>query len=301
MPAVMPFVVPARRLVATLAALLLLGSGLVAPAAPAFAAVSLAAGVEAPDRVLLGEPATVTVTAENTGDADQYNLSFRHVLPAGVEYVAGSSSEHLGEPEVRTGPSGETVLLWVNVSDLPVGGVQRLTYRVLPGVAELPVASTFTSQATVHASTDERTVPRFDGEGTYAPLPVTTSATSGAATTTVTAIRVAKSEPSPEHELLRGVHAHPTVFTLDVTNNGHHPTEDVVVVDHLPAQLELLLCGDVDNTAGGAVEYPGAPRLDAGPDVTTSCPEPASVTTVEDPAGLPAGVYTRVEWHLGTL
>jgi len=55
----MPFVVPARRLVATLAALLLLGSGLVAPAAPAFAAASLAAGVEAPDRVLLGEPATV--------------------------------------------------------------------------------------------------------------------------------------------------------------------------------------------------------------------------------------------------
>ena len=35
----------------------------------------------------------------------------------------------------------------------------------------------------------------------------------------MSAIRLQKSEPSPEGELLRGVHDHTTVYTLTVTNN----------------------------------------------------------------------------------
>ena len=33
----------------------------------------------------------------------------------------------------------------------------------------------------------------------------------------------------------------------------------------------------------------------------TPCTQPISVETVEDPAGRPAGVYTKVTWHMGDL
>ena len=44
------------------------------------------------------------------------------------------------------------------------------------------------------------------------------------ATTQVTAIEVEKSEPSPEGELLRGVHTQTTVYTLTVRNNEQAAT-----------------------------------------------------------------------------
>ena len=55
---------------------------------------------------------------------------------------------------------------------------------------------------------------------------------------------------------------------------------------NFPAGLEFLGCGTWDNTtssptSGSTVEYPGAPRLDVStPDLTTNCPIPVSVTTV---------------------
>jgi hypothetical protein len=119
------------------------------------------------------------------------------------------------------------------------------------------------------------------------------------ASTRVTAIEVTKEEPSPEGELLRGVHDHTTVYTLTVTN-GHEATTDTgVVTDLIPAGMEFLGCGGVDNTTTGP-EYPGAPSLAATPRVA-GCVIPASVSTVTNPLGVPAGVYTQVTWNVGDL
>ena len=73
-----------------------------------------------------------------------------------------------------------------------------------------------------------------------------------------------------------------------------------MVTDYLPASLEFLGCGGVDNTTTGP-EYPGAPSLTATPAVGTDCPTPVSVDTVSAPAGLAPGVYTQVTWDVGTL
>ncbi len=140
-------------------------------------------------------------------------------------------------------------------------------------------------------------MPKFDATG--AATGGFTQSAADSATTTITAITVEKSEPSPEGELLRGVHDHTTVYTLQVTNNDARATNGVTAVDYLPAALEFLGCGGVDHTTTGP-EYAGAPSLSATPAVTP-CVSPASVTTVVNPSGLPAGTYTRVQWALGNL
>ena len=91
-----------------------------------------------------------------------------------------------------------------------------------------------------------------------------TESASDLASTHVSALRLQKSEPSPEGELLRGVHDHTTVYTLTVTNNHGAATTGAGVVDLIPAGLEFLGCGGVDNTTTGP-EYPGAPSLAATP------------------------------------
>ena len=71
------------------------------------------------------------------------------------------------------------------------------------------------------------------------------------ATTGVTAIRVTKSEPSPEGELLRGVHDNTTPYTISVENSHVGPTSGVKVVDFIPAGLEFLGCGLTENSPRG--------------------------------------------------
>ena len=58
-----------------------------------------------------------------------FNLSFRDVLPAGVSYLAGSSTP---APQViNDQPSlGMTTLIWSNVADLAPGSDFELTYEV---------------------------------------------------------------------------------------------------------------------------------------------------------------------------
>ncbi|HWR86300.1 MAG TPA: hypothetical protein VN200_09930, partial [Rhodoglobus sp.] len=86
------------------------------------------------------------------------------------------------------------------------------------------------------------------------------------------------------------------------TNQG--ASDAVVVVDYLPAGLEFLGCGQVDHTAPGVVEYDGAPRLTVVPAPDgdpADCRTPASVTTVTNPETGLNGVFTRVEWQLGSM
>ena len=284
----------------------LLLSYLVLPVLPAAAAAGITLAKSAPSTVRAGAPVTYRLSAANPAanpDADnEWNLAFRDVLPPGLTYVTGSTTPAgAGEPTVVPGAAG-TTLVWSNVADLQVGSTFELGFQAVPDPDVYPVGSTVPNSAQAYTNTDPFVSPSFDAAGVLEPGTATESAADGA-TTTVSALDVTKSEPSPEGELLRGVHDHPTVYTLRVRATDAAGTDGVVVTDYLPADLEFLGCGGEDFSSGP--EYPGAPLLDGTPDVP-DCVAPDTVDTVVDPppdAGttFPPGVYTRLRWVLGDL
>ncbi len=289
-----------RRLVAVLVACTVVAVGLVG-LIPEAAAAAITTTKTASASVRAGAPITMSVTVRNpvgATAAPEYNVSIRDQLLAGVTYVAGSTvPSTFGEPRIVVS-GGRQVLLWENISDLPVGAGITLTFQVTPAPATYPVGSTVTNQAQSYANTDPRIAPTFGATGTITTGTATQSATSNTTSTVISAIDVTKSQPQPEAEVLRGVHR-PTVYTLTVSDTTVAATTGVTVVDYIPAGMEFLGCGTVDNSA--ALEYPTAPGLDAVADLTTDCLTPVAVDTVTNPPGQPAGVYTQVTWSLGTL
>ncbi len=159
-------------------------------------------------------------------------------------------------------------------------------------------------------------IPVFDGSTGVGGLAGAAETSSDLDTThvSVQALRLTKHEPSPEIELLRGVHDHQTIYTLTVENTPQGDTTGVTVVDYLPAGLEFLACATADNTAdspllydgsgtlGGSLEYPGAADI-TGASPGADCLPPVAVETVDSgvPAPLGAGVYTKVTWNLPDL
>ena len=271
--------------------------------------VALAAGSpnisltkSAPAKALFGSPSSVTLTASSpAGQPYGYNLSFRDVLPAGVSYVAGSSSP---APTVLANKpaAGQTTLIWSNVSDLSPNGSRSLSYQVMATTSgALRVGDSYTNNAGayIEGTGGERTLPRFDANGQPVAGSFTGSAIASAATELIP-LRIVKNEPSPEGELLRGVHANQTIYTLTVSNNLVNATNGVVVDDYVPAALEFLGCGGIDNGTTG-VEYPGSGSLAGSVIAPATCPTPTLVDTVLNPAGYPAGIYTHVRWTLGNL
>lgn len=276
--------------------------------------------VSAPS-ILAGESASVTLTAHNpSSTTNDYNLSYRYVLPAGASYAAGSTTPtSIDEPATYTitdSPANATtgaaavthqVIVWSNASDLPIGDTATLTFALTLDPKVFPVGSRVTaSTAEVFANSDPRTLPKFD---TTAGSPTAGSSTGagytayGTATpnsTTVGAIKISKTEPSPETELMRGVHNQTTVYTLTVTNTIEGMTDGVVVVDDIPAQLEFLGCGGVDNSALRTAEYTNSGPLSGTPNPGTDCLTPYSVDTVNNPGTL-TGVFTEVTWKIGLL
>ncbi len=293
-------------------------------ALPAAAADTVTVTKSAPSEVLVGEPLTFTLTASAPASNVNpvFNGSFRDVLPVGVRYVPGSASPAgVGEPRIVTAQvevspgvtRPQQTLLWVNIGDLQRASTFSLTFRAEPiDPAWYPAGSTMTNAAGGYGSTNPRQVPRFDAQGRPVLTPTTVAGEATPTTTRVTALQVTKSEPSPEGELFRGVHSNTTVYTLRVRTAPGGGTNGTVLTDYLPAGLEFLGCGGVDNTPAGSpapnvsgVEYPTAPRLTATP-APPGCQTPATVTTVVNPTGpgVPpglAGVYTQVTWNLGTL
>src|SRR5918992_2620525 len=292
-----------RRLAALLVAL-----GILLAAAPAaLAQPDITLDKQAPAAVLYGDDSTVTLRAANPADQPYgYNLSFRDVMPEGVSYVPGSAS--VAPRIIPNAPSGnQTTLIFENVSDLSPGSSYGLTYQVTHDTAEYAIGDTYVNQAGAYINEDPRFVPDFAPDGT--PLSDYTGSATDTASTTINAIEIEKSEPSPEGELLRGVHDHRTVYTLNVRNNGIEPTTGLVVHDYLPAGLEFLGCGTGDNTTDAPTnpdtspeEYAGSGPLNAGgtPSGLTDCPTPQSVETVlddpDDGGPLPFDVYTHVVW-----
>jgi large repetitive protein len=281
------------------------------PVAPAQAAGSnLTLSKSGDATALIDAPISYTLTAHNgsTGTTyNLYNLSFRDVLPVGVSYRAGSTSrpKGMGDPQIitiGTAPATQQVLIWSNVSDLPIGADQTVAFQVDADPTTYPVGSTVRNTGYVYGQTDPRTIPKFDGSGNPQSGSYTDAATSAEFDTRITAITIAKSENSPEHELMRGVHDDTAVYTLKVTNNDYKATDGNTVIDYLPAGLEFLGCGGVDN--GTTQEY-GARTLAGTPAPGGTCVTPASVDTIALAAGnaqgLAAGVYTQVTWTVGDL
>ncbi len=305
------FVCTPRRLAAlvTAVSLAVLGSVVILPSiADAAPNPGITATKQAPATVLAGQPIAFTLSAgnpsSNAGAQPEYNASFRDVLPVGVTYTPGSTTPAgAGEPTIYTN-AGQQTLVWTDVDDVQLDSTAGLTFSTTIDNTLLPVASVVLNTATAYASTDPRTTPAFDATGAPVANASVQTATSNQTSTTISAIKITKDEPSPESKLLRGVHDHPTIYTLTVTNTTKAATNATTVTDYLPAQEEFLGCGQTDNSAG--VEYPGAPALTATPAVGANCPTPISVDTVANPPAngsvvYPPGIYTKVVWSLGTL
>jgi fimbrial isopeptide formation D2 family protein/uncharacterized repeat protein (TIGR01451 family) len=259
-----------------------------------------------PAQALIGTQQEVHLTASNPlGEERGYNLSFRDVLPKGVAYVGSATPV---EPRVLTNAPGpeETTLIFENVADLSANSKYNLSFKVepQPAIFQITKLHEYTDHAEAFVDSEPRFKPGFNAKGEAIAGTFTGNASANA-TTELTAVEVVKSEPSPEGEILRGVHEHQTVYTLTVKNNHVGPTGELEVEDLLPAGLEFLGCGTVDNTTdtktnpGSSEEYAGSGPIDPGH--APAAPEcakhqPYYVGTVLNPPGHPAGVYTQVKW-----
>ena len=84
------------------------------------------------------------------------------------------------------------------------------------------------------------------------------SATSNQTSTSVTALAITKAEPSPEAKLLRGIHDHPTVYTLTVTNTARAATNAVAAPTTCRPARSSSAAASSTTAAGSSI--PGAPR-----------------------------------------
>lgn len=262
---------------------------------------------------LYGDPVEVTVSAQNPqGQPYGYNLSYRVVLPAGVSYGGGGPT---GPKEILDAPApGQTTLIFSNVSDLSPGATKAFTFQADYDKAVYDAGDSFPVVAQAFVNSNPRFVPKFSAQGVPAG-PATKSFTGYtpevSGTQALKALEVEIDEPSPEGEILRGVHEHQTVYTLKVTNNRVNPTTGTKLNAYVPAGLEFLGCGGpgADNTTdaptnpGSADEYPGSGPIVVNP--LTDCVEPESVETeLVDPDGpgpMPEAIYTHVVWPIGAL
>ncbi len=292
------------------------------------------------DFVLAGDPVAFDVAVANPANGTggkQFNLSLMAVAPDSVEladsgafgaakvYPAGSILPNATRtaqsapadcaaiglvaapidsktPFLCAVPEGQQVFVWSNVNDLPQGGTVSARIRLTVDEAVSPVGATVPFAIRAFTSNDPTRIPTFDGS---ASVSRTGDHTSGAGTdraeVKIGALRIVKTEPSAEAELLRGAHDHPTEYTLRVTNTDRAATNAVVVTDYLPAGLEYLGTGRADDNSV-AREYPTAAALDGG---ATSSEVVETVQVSADDAralDLPgAGVYTKVTWTIGDL
>jgi uncharacterized repeat protein (TIGR01451 family) len=193
------------------------GFTILLPAVPAAAdgTPDISLSKSAPGSVLVGEPVTYTLTVTNpAGAVPAYNLSLRDVLPAGMTYVPGSTTPaDVGDPTlIADQPAlGQSTLIWSNVADPPPNGSYTLSFQALPNPTSYPVGATVINTADAYVNSNARNVPQFNPDGTVVPGTdsYTGSDSATSSPTTVSAFEVTKSEPSPEGELLRGVHDTP--------------------------------------------------------------------------------------------
>ncbi len=270
--------------------------------ANAFGSPSITLSKSMPANTLYGSQTTVTLTASNPSGTNGYNLSFNEVLPAGVSLASATPAP---TRVLADAPNpGQTTLIWENVSDLPPGSAFSISYTLDHSTTTYAVGASISTSAGAYLNTDPRLVPDFD--------PVTGVATgdytgwdTASANTRLVPFLLTKTEPETEAELLRGLHDHQTVYTLEIQNNLVDPTNAFEVHDWVPAGMEFLGCGGVDNSS--TVEYSGSGPINPGnePAMANTCVDPSTVETVNtDPDGtgpMPTAVYTHVVWDSTAL
>jgi len=307
---------------------------------------NLSAGVVLPQGITVVDSGTLGAPVVYTGRAlplDPVSPAARVQLPGNYSMSAAQCAALGLEPWTPGQASGKCVvpdgmqyLVFQNISDLPEGASATHSVTLRPDALVFPVGSRVELDVTAFTSEQERYIPVFPGSTGVAAGSTHTSAPGFPSPRTtsvlVNALRLEKSEPSPESELLRGVHNNSTTYTLRVWHTGEGDIDDVTVTDFIPAGLEYLGLGsavDPDRTTNangtqGLVEYPGAPRLDstpapagstyAGTGVIDASRNAANmgeetvttrVATAADAAahpGVVAGdVYTVVSWNIGEL
>ena len=204
------------------------------------------------------------------------------------------------------------MLAWTNVSDLQANSTFTITYEAKwPNAGSIPLTSrqqTSTTRPWPARPTHARSRSTQTAHRPMRPTPANDSETTKRAP-----FIIEKSEPSPEGELLRGVHKKRTVYTLKISNNKAKSTEK----HHghrLPARrFEFLGCGDEDNTQpitekGGTRGRPfGCPTIQR-PDVPRDIPPrpPRSTQSWPIQQGDPLKTGRRVDegrtdhWNTGT-
>ena len=285
---------------------------------PADAAASLQVTQDIPGQTLIGSETPVEVSFRNTSATDTaYNIAFSVTLPPGIS--VSSSDQAPARTIVETDASGnvlDTVVVWENLVDIRAGIVYRFHYSLQhdagTGPDQWQVGDTVTAPVDVYYSDVDATVPRYQASGSADPVTAVPPTTGGGISqgpsptddsTVLVPILLTKSEPSPESELMRGVHDHQTVFTLTGETGSQGGVGVTTLEDWIPAGLEFLGCGTEDHSS--REEYPGSGPLNPGnaPSLGgVTCYEPTSVeTTSAVPAGIPAGVYTHVVWDFSAI
>lgn len=273
--------------------------------------------------VVAGDTFTLSMHMENTSnpEEDLFNAAFTLVVPVGLEFVSGNSL--LGAPRVIVGngsngaPVGAELWVWEDVADLPAGASLTGAVEVRPAqptppgtgetddVTVFPVGALIWVTATAWASDDARLLPVFAGSTGGAPnADHNAGGNPAVADLTVRALEVTKSEPSPEGELVRGVHDEHTTYTITVRNTTEGTTQNVVVVDYLPAGLEYLGGGGDNSTVGD--EYVGSGSIGGSAPANYRAADLVETIVADagnpDHAHLVAGeVYTKVTWVIGTM
>lgn len=263
-------------------------------------------------QTLIGGTTSVTAHIGNSGDDTAFNLMLVLRLPVGVHLA--SSEIPPSTTIVETDEFGEplgTVISFENIVDIIPNGSYNFSYSLSHDVGQddgewwvEPPNNRIETSMEAYASDAEGTVPRIvavtDDLATTTEI-VDASLVSDVAnaSTLLVPLLLTKSEPSPESELLRGVHDHQTVYTLTAQTGSAAGVGVGSVHDYLPAGLEFLGCGRDDHST--TEEYPGSGPLNPGnapPLPLGSCRTPSRVETVTDPDGLPGGVYTHVQWDI---
>jgi fimbrial isopeptide formation D2 family protein/uncharacterized repeat protein (TIGR01451 family) len=288
----------APALLLTLAYLVLVP---VSPVADAEGTPSISLTKTMPTQAVAGDPAIpVSLTVSNLAGLDGFNLTVTDVLPSGVSLATADPAPTAilaGEPS-----GGQTTLVWENIADIPAGRSRSISYTIAAGAA-LGVGTTIINRASAYVSSDAAAVPTYDAT-THSVVNWTGRHVNVGATTKLVPFLVSKTRPGGEGGQLRGLHDQQTTYTIEVRNNYLNPTTDIALQDWLPAAVEFLGCGGVDNSTGGD-EYPGAGPINPGnePAFTNPCVVPDSVETLatNPPGPLPFGVYTHLSWTAATL
>lgn len=299
--------------------------------------------------LVAGEAGSLDVSFSNDAAATgTFNLSAMLVLPLGVAvtdtgalgaptktytqadgalpgaYGSATDCAALGLASGPTAgkcqvPAGFQLFVFENISDLPARAANGASVTILPDIDVFEPGDEVPFIFTGFTSDNVNMLPVFPGSTSKATNANHTSAPGvSAGVAPVEALRIAKSEPSPENELLRGVHQNQTVYTLRISHTGEGDVTNAKVVDYLPAGLEYLGSGQADNTmvangngaadSGATDEYSGSDTMASRTTQPTHWRAEESVVTVRggfvDGAFVESAdgaVFTKVTWDLATL